>query len=165
MIIVVNNPMNKNQKECISCHILKPLEEFDVRNNGGNITYRNQCKSCRRNIWKDWKLKNLDKIKQNKHDWYIKAKKNGKIQSFREQCRKRKLKFINMLGGKCQNCGYNKCISALDFHHINPEDRSKTKESREYLYKFFEKLVLENKIMLLCCRCHRELHYEDKNDE
>lgn len=23
-------------------------------------------------------------------------------------------------GGKCQCCGYDKCIQALEFHHIDP---------------------------------------------
>jgi mannose/cellobiose epimerase-like protein (N-acyl-D-glucosamine 2-epimerase family) len=67
-----------------------------------------------------------------------------------------------MLGGKCQKCGYNKCFAVFDFHHINPEDRHRTRESREYIYKFFEKLVLDGKIQLLCANCHREKHYGEK---
>lgn len=27
------------------------------------------------------------------------------------------------LGGKCQECGYNKNIAALEFHHINPDEK------------------------------------------
>jgi hypothetical protein len=26
-------------------------------------------------------------------------------------------------GGKCSLCGYNKCISALEFHHLNPNEK------------------------------------------
>ena len=26
---------------------------------------------------------------------------------------------------KCQKCGYDKCAEALDFHHINPEEKEK----------------------------------------
>lgn len=31
--------------------------------------------------------------------------------------------FIDYKGGKCQICGYNKCIRALDFHHRDPEKK------------------------------------------
>jgi hypothetical protein len=26
-------------------------------------------------------------------------------------------------GGKCQCCGYNKYIGALEFHHVDPEQK------------------------------------------
>lgn len=35
----------------------------------------------------------------------------------------RKFKLIEQFGGGCQLCGYNKNISALEFHHINPESK------------------------------------------
>jgi hypothetical protein len=34
--------------------------------------------------------------------------------------RKTKEKLIEYKGGKCQICGYNKCTSALEFHHLDP---------------------------------------------
>ena len=33
--------------------------------------------------------------------------------------RRRKLNLVRICGNKCAICGYNKCISALDFHHLN----------------------------------------------
>lgn len=38
-----------------------------------------------------------------------------------------KKKFIDYKGGKCQKCGYDKCIRALAFHHINPKEKKFTK--------------------------------------
>jgi hypothetical protein len=32
---------------------------------------------------------------------------------------RRKLKLINLRGGKCEKCGYDKNLSALEFHHID----------------------------------------------
>lgn len=26
-------------------------------------------------------------------------------------------------GGACQCCAYNKCVVALEFHHINPDEK------------------------------------------
>lgn len=65
---------------------------------------------------------------------------------------------VNYLGGKCQKCGYNKCIGALQFHHIDP-----TKKSKEYynmkLRTFNDKFKKElNKCILLCANCHLEEH-------
>ena len=34
--------------------------------------------------------------------------------------RSMKLQAIKLLGGKCSICGYNRCVDALEFHHINP---------------------------------------------
>ena len=30
-----------------------------------------------------------------------------------------KKKAVNKLGGKCSRCGYDKCVSALEFHHLD----------------------------------------------
>ncbi len=65
--------------------------------------------------------------------------------------------MIELFGGGCCKCGYNKCDSALEFHHI---DRS-TKEHRpaKLLFGSWEKIVEElKKCILLCSNCHRELH-------
>ena len=34
-----------------------------------------------------------------------------------------KRRLIYIMGSKCQICGYDKCQSALEFHHINPEQK------------------------------------------
>ena len=34
--------------------------------------------------------------------------------------RSMKLQAIKLLGGKCSICGYDRCVDALEFHHINP---------------------------------------------
>lgn len=37
--------------------------------------------------------------------------------------RSMKLQAINLLGGKCTICEYNKCIDVLEFHHKNPNEK------------------------------------------
>lgn len=34
-----------------------------------------------------------------------------------------KLKAVEYKGGKCEICGYNKCIDALEFHHLDPQKK------------------------------------------
>ena len=36
---------------------------------------------------------------------------------------KRKYSAILEYGGKCQKCGYHQNLSALEFHHRNPEEK------------------------------------------
>jgi len=66
---------------------------------------------------------------------------------------------IDSLGGKCIVCGYNKCDSALDFHHVLPSNKEATVailinkgHSEARINKEIKKCIL------LCCRCHREFH-------
>lgn len=34
-----------------------------------------------------------------------------------------KIKAIEYKGGKCEICGYDKCVDALDFHHLDPSEK------------------------------------------
>lgn len=73
--------------------------------------------------------------------------------------RKKKLDAVEKFGGKCQICGYNKCINALEFHHL--EDK---KESPSFIImRWSWKRACEElkKCILLCANCHREIHYKD----
>ena len=37
-----------------------------------------------------------------------------------------KEELVKYKGGKCEICGYNKCIEALEFHHLNREEKDFT---------------------------------------
>lgn len=70
-----------------------------------------------------------------------------------------KRRAVAYKGGKCEVCGYNKCIEALVFHHRNPSE----KEFHLGVGTVFawEKIRNEvDKCMLLCCNCHTEVHVE-----
>ncbi len=70
---------------------------------------------------------------------------------------KNKIKCVKYKGGKCSMCGYNKCLRALTFHHVNPETK-KFGISAE-LYKRWKDLQLElDKCILVCINCHSEIH-------
>jgi len=60
-------------------------------------------------------------------------------------------------GGECTVCGYDKCISALEFDHLVPGEKSYTISSRRGNVAFA--MSEADKCILLCCRCHRERHY------
>jgi hypothetical protein len=61
-------------------------------------------------------------------------------------------------GGACERCGYNKCINALDFHHLDPTTKEVENEFRSWSW---ERILLEiDKCILVCANCHREIHAE-----
>lgn len=67
----------------------------------------------------------------------------------------------------CQMCGYNKCISALDFHHNN-RDEKEFNISRIVINKTYktvsdiEQVVLDemDKCRVLCANCHYSFHHD-----
>lgn len=76
------------------------------------------------------------------------------------QKRREKIKqmAINYKGNKCCICGYDKCNSALEFHHINSEEKEFGIASNGYT-RSWEQIQEElNKCILVCANCHREIH-------
>lgn len=66
-------------------------------------------------------------------------------------------KYKSSLGG-CARCGYNKCLAALDFHHVNPKLKLKSPAS---VKNCSETTGLQElaKCELVCANCHREETY------
>lgn len=74
----------------------------------------------------------------------------------------RKIYFIKQLGGCCSKCGYKHNIAALDFHHLNPEEKEFQIDMRKLSNTSIDKLQKEiNKCVLLCANCHRETHNKE----
>lgn len=74
--------------------------------------------------------------------------------------RRKKLKqlAVEYKGGACNFCGYDTCPDALDFHHIN-EDEKSFGLSQNGLTRSWERVKQElKKCVLVCANCHRELH-------
>jgi hypothetical protein len=79
---------------------------------------------------------------------------------------KRKQFLVNIKGGRCERCGYNKSLAALEFHHLDPETKASdicqaigTCTKKEF------KDVIVPEVMefctLLCANCHRETHDDE----
>lgn len=72
-----------------------------------------------------------------------------------------KKQAIEYKGGECERCGYNKCLSALEFHHSDP-DKKEFSLSGSHCYSW-EKIKKElDKCILICANCHREIHEDIK---
>ncbi len=74
--------------------------------------------------------------------------------------RQRRLKelAIKYKGGCCIKCGYNTFSGALEFHHLNPNEKDFTIAHLKQ-YSFKDKIKKElDKCILVCANCHREIH-------
>lgn len=73
---------------------------------------------------------------------------------------KRKSELISSMGGCCQSCGYKKNLGALQFHHINPEEKEFVLDVRNLTNRKWDRILEESKkCQILCANCHAEKHY------
>jgi hypothetical protein len=78
----------------------------------------------------------------------------------RVQARREKIKklAVEYKGGKCEICGYNKCINALEFHH-NDSSKKEFGIAANGHCRSWENVKIEiDKCTLLCSNCHKESH-------
>jgi len=83
-----------------------------------------------------------------------------------DQRRKEKQLLVESFGGRCQSCGYNKSIQALEFHHKDRNQKKDFLNDKPRTAKFrFDILRLEvisfpDRFILLCANCHAEIESE-----
>lgn len=149
----LNTPLN---------HISKTKKDEKTKNE--ILTYYNETKSLRK-VSKKFKIDRTtlrkhfildeDVIYQKKQT--EKEKKENSVKSVVAWRQRIKVKLIEYKGGKCEKCGYGKCIQALQFHHKNPKEKDFTISGKSYS---FDKMKVEvDKCMILCANCHIEEHH------
>jgi Zn finger protein HypA/HybF involved in hydrogenase expression len=122
-------------KICTSCGEGKSLEDFYTNGYSplGKIKYKGKCKECEQQV-KYEKFSNLLKD------------------------------YLNISNRKyaCESCGYTNIFGALDWHHINPNNKDfnisdipKTISSENFITNVMPEL---DKCKLLCPNCHRLEH-------
>ena len=88
-------------------------------------------------------------------------RKESNKKSVDKRRRQNKQILVEYKGGKCEKCGYNKCIAALDFHHLDPSKKELSLSGNTFS---LEKQKQEaDKCILVCSNCHREIHYNLNN--
>lgn len=83
--------------------------------------------------------------------------KNANSQNVINFVKKRKSNLISVFDSKCCLCGFNAFPEALDFHHVNPEEKEFPLSSN--VMKSLDKQLAEaKKCILVCANCHRGIH-------
>lgn len=80
------------------------------------------------------------------------------VEAVQRRREKNKQLAIEYKGGKCQCCGYDKYQGALEFHHLDSNEKDFGIAEKGYT-RSFEKVKKElDKCVLVCSNCHKEIH-------
>ena len=73
--------------------------------------------------------------------------------------RRRKVKaiLVDEAGGRCGLCGYDRCVGALAFHHLDPETKTFGLAEGGLARSLVEARAEAAKCILLCANCHAEV--------
>jgi len=73
--------------------------------------------------------------------------------------RRRKVKEILVAeaGGRCAICGYDRCMAALEFHHVDPARKAFQVSSNGVTRSLARARAEAQKCILLCSNCHMEV--------
>jgi transposase len=73
--------------------------------------------------------------------------------------RRRRVKamLVEEAGGGCALCGYARCLSALQFHHLDPEEKRFGLAARGIALSLEKARAEARKCVLLCANCHAEV--------
>lgn len=107
-----------------------------------------------------WQKENRKKVREY-HRKYREKNQKELRKYHTEHKRKIKAKLVAFMGGKCENpeCGYSKCLSALEIHHVDFNEKETESFPRSWkAMRRILKLWKEGKVKLLCANCHREEH-------
>lgn len=155
---------------CSTCKSFRPVADFGRARKGRN-GLRAECNDCR----KQNRDANQEVLRQQKRASYerhgerVRAKNNARYHSnpaprlaaAKELLSKSKRLFVELAGGSCHRCGYSEFMSALEFHHVDPELKDVTPVK---LIKSgnYERIYPElDKCALLCRNCHQSFHAKE----
>ena len=86
-----------------------------------------------------------------------KCKNKAAVDRFRKN---QKRKAVEYKGGCCQVCGYNKYQGALEFHHLDPNEKD-FGIGQSGITRVWEDVKKElDKCICVCSNCHKEIHAE-----
>lgn len=163
---VISKLPSKNGKtywlcECQICHKQKEIQGTHLRNNTMSKCCLQTVKKCEI-CGKDF----IPLTRGTKRKFCFNcspsytSNRGSNITAIRKSIKKQ---LIEYKGGKCEKCGYNKSLRALEFHHNNPKEKDFEVSNKLSLGNFDMKKYYNevDKCTLLCANCHAEEH--DKN--
>jgi len=73
--------------------------------------------------------------------------------------RRRKVKrlLVDEAGGACRLCGYDRCVAALEFHHVVPAEKRFSLSHRGVARSLAAARAEASRCVLLCANCHAEV--------
>ena len=65
--------------------------------------------------------------------------------------------LVDEAGGRCVLCGYDECLAALQFHHIDPATKAFSIAARGVARSLEAARAEAAKCALVCANCHAEV--------
>jgi len=135
-------------------------KEYYIENREKLLKYGSQWQKDNpekvRKYVKEWKKNNPEKVKEQKKRYSERENELSKLR------RKEVHEWVNnyKLSKGCAICGYNKCASALDFHHNGDKEFGIARAINGNIN--FKRIKKEmEKSIVICANCHRELHAKE----
>jgi hypothetical protein len=140
------------KRKCKDCGKIKMCDWQSSFTQTGQPEYRARCKKCH-NIY-ERKLRKRPEAKK------------ARNLSRQQKGYNRKKKLINEFDGKCEVCGYSKCLSALTFHHKSSKNKNFQISGTHLIDKPYKEIKKEaKKCQLLCFNCHMEVHHLERENK
>ena len=118
-----------------------------------------KCIICNNNLTTTQVKFCSNNCKQKSHYTRLKEANPNSTYTQLKKGQERKAHFVNLRGGKCEKCGYNKNLAVLQFHH-NQGIKNYNLDMRVFSNLSIKKLEKEvTYCEVLCANCHAEQHY------
>ena len=83
--------------------------------------------------------------------------KRCRAEKVSQRRRRMKALLVEEAGGGCVVCGYDRCVAALQFHHLDPSTKSFGLAHRGFTRSIREARREAKKCVLVCSNCHAEI--------
>lgn len=80
---------------------------------------------------------------------------SARVQKWRQNNKRR---LLEAFGNCCCICGYNKCPRAMQFHHLDPNEKEFAQGVDGQTRSLARQVEELKKCVLLCANCHMEVH-------
>lgn len=160
-------PFNKYKKEIDKCHLLCSNCHREVHGGSHPSFLIKEKEPIEFDLSNGHRKCNVCKIDKPLNLYYkhhkLKCKKcfnnirNLRLRKIKQQC-------VDYKGGKCIQCGYNKYIGSIDFHHLDPTQKDFGIARNQKNFGESHKKELD-KCVALCSNCHRIEHERLKSGE
>ena len=141
------NGVEQELRLCKKCGELKPLSEFNKRNDGHGGGYHCYCRVCDREYSREHYRKNKKYYREKQSRF----RDQGLARVWQYKCKH-----------PCGKCGEDH-PACLVFHHRNPGDKDKCVSKMAANGTGWPRLLAEiQKCVVLCTNCHRKLHYDER---
>jgi hypothetical protein len=131
---------------------------FRVEGKRRYLKNRTKCFNCSPFVTTAEKKRRIDQrpTRSRTQTWYQTEKDRLGVDPITYRRESRKSFLVCFLGGACQECGYQRCVRNLTFHHLS--DKQFALSSREFQNSLETVIPEASKCVILCHNCHGEVH-------